>query len=220
MTTTDAATSTTSPATTASAPESVPENPNTDATTAAATSTSASTAAATTTARPRPRPRRRRPQRSRRQPRRRRRARPRATSNRTRPADDDGPAPPHRHHDGSAASCRDLGAERPARPVDVSARSGVDNRAPSVNGFPDQIELIAHGNWLCQAVNGQPRIPPLLAPFPVTYVWYVIDISSRPGQAGIGVWSIVKELNPTANDWQLARMTGDMVVRNEISYKY
>ena len=85
---------------------------------------------------------------------------------------------------------------------------------------PDQIELIAHGNWLCQAIKGQTRIPPLLAPFPVKYVWYVIDISSRPGQAGIGVWSIVKELNPAANDWQLARMTGDMIVRNGISYNY
>lgn len=77
-----------------------------------------------------------------------------------------------------------------------------------------------HGNWFCRAVVGQPRIPAVVAPFPVNYVWYVIEISSRPDQAGIGVWSIVKEVNPTADDWQLSRMTGDMILRNGISYNY
>jgi hypothetical protein len=85
---------------------------------------------------------------------------------------------------------------------------------------PNDVGLIVHGNWLCPAVQGQPRIAAAAAPFPVTYVWYVIDVSARPGQAGLGVWSIVKELNPTANDWQLARLVGDMIERNHISYNY
>ena len=82
------------------------------------------------------------------------------------------------------------------------------------------VDAIVHGNWLCASIKSQPRISPALAPFPVHYVWYVIDVSARPGQAGIGVWSIVKELNPSANDWQLARMVGDMVERNDIGYNY
>jgi hypothetical protein len=85
---------------------------------------------------------------------------------------------------------------------------------------PGDTAAIVHGKWLCPAVQNQPHIGPARAPFPVTYVWYVIDITARPGQAGIGVWSIVKELNPAANDWQLAVLVGDMIDRNGISYNY
>ena len=69
-------------------------------------------------------------------------------------------------------------------------------------------------------MDDQPHISPSGAPFPVSYVWYVIDISLRPADTGVGVWSIVKEVNPTANDWQIARMVQDMIFRNGIRYNY
>jgi hypothetical protein len=98
----------------------------------------------------------------------------------------------------------------------VAASAGV-HLTPAA---PGDTAAIVHGNWLCPAVQNQPRIGPAPAPFPVSYVWYVIDVSARPGQAGIGVWNIVKDVNPTANDWQLARLVGDMIERNGISYNY
>jgi hypothetical protein len=84
----------------------------------------------------------------------------------------------------------------------------------------DDVGSIVHGNWLCPAVRRQPQIGPAVAPFDVTYVWYVIDLSVRPEQAGIGVWTIVAEVNPTAGNWELARLAADMIKRNGISYNY